>query len=77
MEELYAVLTPELAYHSYTLFVKYYGESFMQRTLMNWDYIKEMCIKYKEEREYSGYANIGIYNFYIYFLIYIEKYIYF
>jgi len=55
------VLTPELAYHSYALFVKYYGESFMQRTLMNWDYIKELCVTYKEEREYSGYANIGIY----------------
>jgi len=61
MEELCAVLTPELAYHSYALFVKYYGESFMQRTLMNWDYIKELCVTYKEEREYSGYANIGIY----------------
>ncbi|VVC43494.1 Hypothetical protein CINCED_3A014103 [Cinara cedri] len=58
MEELCKVLTPELAYHSYTLFVKYYGESFMQRSLMNWDYIKELCATYKEERVYSGYANI-------------------
>lgn len=60
MEELCQVLTPELAYHSYNLFVKYYGESFMQRTLMNWDYIKELCVTYKEEKVYSGYANIGM-----------------
>lgn len=65
MEELCKVLTPELAYHSYTLFVKYYGESFMQRTLMNWDYIKELCTTYKEERVYSGYANVGM-LFYIF-----------
>lgn len=61
MEELCNVLTPELAYNTYALFVKYYGESFMQRTLMNADYIKELCVTYKEEREYSGYANIGMF----------------
>jgi len=60
MEELCKVLTPEFAYRSYTLFTKYYGESFMQRTLMNWDYIKELCTMYTEERVYSGYANIGM-----------------
>jgi len=64
MEELCKVLTPQLAYHSYTLFVKYYGELFMQRTLINWNYIKELCVTYKEERVYSGYANIGMYKNY-------------
>uniref|UniRef100_A0A2H8TDC8 WD repeat-containing protein 81 n=1 Tax=Melanaphis sacchari TaxID=742174 RepID=A0A2H8TDC8_9HEMI len=58
MEELCKVLTPQLAYHSYTIFVKYYGELFMQRTLINWNYIKELCATFKEERVYSGYANI-------------------
>lgn len=65
MEELSKVLTPELAYHTYTLFMKYYGESFMQRTLMNWDHIKELCVIFKEERVYSGYANIGMLKLYI------------
>ncbi|XP_050432817.1 WD repeat-containing protein 81 [Adelges cooleyi] len=58
MDELCKVLTPDLAYHSYNLFAKYYGESFMQRTLMNWDYVKELCATYKQERVYAGYANI-------------------
>lgn len=59
MEELCMVLTPELAYEAYTVFAKHFGESFMKRTLINLNFIEELCALYKEERHLSGCSGKG------------------
>lgn len=59
MEELCNVLTPELAYEAYSVFARYFGESFMQRSLINLDFIQQLCALYKEERQLSGYSKSG------------------
>lgn len=59
MEELCNVLTPELAYEAYSVFARYFGESFMQRSLINLDFIQQLCTLYKEERQLWCHSKSG------------------
>lgn len=59
MEELCNVLTPELAYEAYSVFARYFGESFMQRSLVNLDFIQQLCALYREERQLSSHSKSG------------------
>ncbi|XP_075230863.1 WD repeat domain 81 [Lycorma delicatula] len=53
-DELKVVLSPELAHVSFTLFANFFGETFMEQTLKNYDLIRELCEQYKKEQELLG-----------------------
>lgn len=48
---------------SFTLFANFFGESFMEQTLKNYDLIRELCEQYKKDQELLGQPVPGIIHF--------------
>ena len=58
-EELKEALNPEFAYMAYVPFANFFGETMMEQSLRNYDFIKELCAEYISSREAAGHQIPG------------------
>jgi hypothetical protein len=74
-EELKEALNPEFAYMAYVPFANFFGETVMEQTLRNYDFIKDLCAEYISSREAAGHQIPGkvFYSFLFCYLMYIGR----